>query len=380
MRLRWIDGLKGIASILIVLHHFILAFIPALYYGSSVQYNLYRYEGLLADSPLLFLFGGHFLVNLFLLLSGLVLSLQVYQTNTIQELFINLIKRYLRLALPVFVISLIVYFMLRFGLLYNNQLANNTGSPWLTFYYKAPLSLKSVFETSFYTVWFVGNDAYSTAFWMLTHLFYGSLLTYVTIFTFRKLHKFLQLFLIVLVIGLSVYYKSYLINFGFGMFLAWSIQNYQVKDKKMLGTLFIILGLIFAGYPQGVTPTNLYRLFTSGNFDISFNLLIHSTAALFIVLGLFFSRVGFYLFNHRISQFLGRISYAVYLTHIPILFSITSLVFIALRDFNLSYLICLIVTLFTYISFVVILSELYQRFVIDNINKSIKHIFLIRSK
>ena len=130
MRLRWIDGLKGIASILIVLHHFILAFIPALYYGSSVQYNLYRYEGLLADSPLLFLFGGHFLVNLFLLLSGLVLSLQVYQTNTIQELFINLIKRYLRLALPVFVISLIVYFMLRFGLLYNNQLANNTGSPW----------------------------------------------------------------------------------------------------------------------------------------------------------------------------------------------------------------------------------------------------------
>lgn len=380
MRLRWIDGLKGIASILIVLHHFILAFIPALYYGSSVQYNLYRYEGLLADSPLLFLLGGHFLVNLFLLLSGLVLSLQVYRTNTVQELFINLIKRYLRLALPVFVISLLVYFMLRYGLFYNNQLANSTGSPWLTFYYDAPLSLKSVFETSFYTVWFVGNDAYSTAFWMLTHLFYGSLMTYVTIFSFRKQHRFLQLLLIVIVTGLSVYYKSYLINFGFGMFIAWFIQNNHVEDNRILGILLIMIGLIFAGYPQGVTPTNLYRLFTSGNSDISFNLLIHSTAAFLIVLGLFFSRVGFYLFNHRVSQFLGRISYAVYLIHIPILFSITSLVFIALRDFNLSYLMSLIVTLFTYISFVIILSELYHRFVIDNINRSIKHIFSIRSK
>ena len=68
MRLRWIDGLKGLASLMIFFHHFILAFVPALYYGTRVQSNLFEYESMLAESPFMFFVGGHFLVSLFLVL------------------------------------------------------------------------------------------------------------------------------------------------------------------------------------------------------------------------------------------------------------------------------------------------------------------------
>lgn len=178
IRIRWVDGLRGIASLMIFLHHFILAFIPALYYGSRVESRIFSSEAVLAESPFLFFMNGHFLVNLFLLLSGVVLSLQVSRIDTLKELLVRLGIRYLRLAIPVFVISLIVYLTANFGLLYHNQAAELSNSPWLHLYYNTPLTFSSVFETSLFSVWVIGNDLYSTAFWMLEHLFYGSLLVY----------------------------------------------------------------------------------------------------------------------------------------------------------------------------------------------------------
>lgn len=34
-RLRWLDGLRGIACLGVFTHHFILTFFPAMYYGDS---------------------------------------------------------------------------------------------------------------------------------------------------------------------------------------------------------------------------------------------------------------------------------------------------------------------------------------------------------
>lgn len=376
MRIRWIDGLKGIASLMIVLHHFILAFMPALYYGSTIQSNIFKSEGALADSPFMFVIGGHFLVSLFLMLSGLVLSLQVYRTNTIKELLVNILKRYIRLAIPVFIVSVIVYGMLRYGLFSNNALAEVTGSPWLSLYYQAPLSLKSVFETSFYTVWFIGNDSFSTAFWMLTHLFFGSLMTYFIVFIVRKFEKNLQLFIIFVIIVTSIYFKSYMVNFGFGILLAWFIKHSpQTSNKKMLSIALLVIGLIFAGFPQGVLPTNFYRFFILSEFNSSFSILIHSIGAFLIVFGILLFNPRTSLFDDKLSQYLGKISYSIYLVHIPILFSISSFLFLKLKPYGLIYPLNMLVTLLITLIVLIIVSDIFNRAVISNIDRQLKKLF-----
>lgn len=368
-RIAWIDGLKGIASLMIFLHHFILAFIPALYYGTSVGYMLSNNEGVLADSPFLFFVGGHFLVNIFLLLSGLVLSLQVYRINSVKELITKMVSRYMRLAFPVFIISLLVYVLLRYGLFYNTQFAEITGSPWLSLYYKVPLSLKSVFETSFYSVWFIGNDDYSTAFWMLTHLFYGSILTYISIFSIRKINKQIQLFIILSLIIITGLYNSYLMNFTFGMLIAWMIihQSKLIHQDKWRW-LFIIAGCLLAGYPQGVIPTNYYRYLTPIYHYFKSNVMIHSLGSFFIVLGIFKLNVTFKFLNGFIAQYLGKLSYSIYLIHIPILFSITSILALTLHQYNFPYQFNILISLLISLILLIFLSEIFERFIIKPLN------------
>lgn len=91
----------------------------------------------------------------------------------------DMMKRYFRLSLPVFFISLIVYLMIKGEMIYNVQANQIVQSPWLGTYYSEKKTLKDVFYTSFISVWFVGESTFSNAFWMLKEIFMGSYLTYI---------------------------------------------------------------------------------------------------------------------------------------------------------------------------------------------------------
>ena len=370
IRIRWFDGLRGIASLMIFLHHFILAFIPALYYGYRVESRIFSSEAVLAESPFLFFINGHFLVNLFLLLSGVVLSLQVSRIETLKELLIRLWIRYLRLAIPVFVISLIVYLIANFGLLYHNQAAELSNSPWLHLYYNTPLTFSSVFETSLFSVWVIGNDLYSTAFWMLEHLFYGSLLVYFVGYFFKNYRDKLRLYIITLIIFITIYFDSYLINFGFGMLIAWIIAHPLRKtwSEKYAWTI-IILGCLLAGYPQGVQATNLYSLLTPLHDYFGSSKLIHSIGSLLLVLGLLNLKSEPKIFNTKIAQHLGRLYFPIYLIHIPLIFSISSYLFINLIHSGLSYPLSVLFTFLFSLLVLLFLVRLFRRFVIIPVSR-----------
>lgn len=373
MRIKWIDGLKGLASLMIFFHHFILAFIPALYYGNTVKTNLFANEGSLADSPFLFFVGGHFLVSLFLMLSGLVLSLKVYRIASIKELLNKIITRYLRLALPVFIISLIVYSMMRFGLFYHNSIFDQTGSPWLQLFYQIPIGHKSVFETSFYSVWFVGNDTFSTAFWMLTHLFYGSLLTYGVIYLIRNHKPSFQLILILIVFLITTVVDSYLVNFTYGMLLAWMIQhNIDLIRNKMIVSMILISGIFLAGFPQGVQPTNFYSIFLFLNGFITASIHIHALGAFLMILGIKHLKQFMSILECSYPQMLGRISYSIYLVHIPLLFSFSTFLFMVMNQYSLNYGISIFIVFVTSLAFLLFVAWLFDKYFITVINKNIK--------
>lgn len=60
-RIADLDGLKGIACIMVFLHHFCLAFFPAIHYGNEVPSYLNGFDMFLSQSPFSVLLNGNFL-------------------------------------------------------------------------------------------------------------------------------------------------------------------------------------------------------------------------------------------------------------------------------------------------------------------------------
>lgn len=113
-RIYWIDGLKGIACIMIFVHHFFVGFMPASYYGvGAMQHGNDGWEVLLSQNPASVLINGNFWVCVFCVLSGLVQGYKIFSMESLDRLPKDMVKRYFRLSLPVFFISLIVYLMMK---------------------------------------------------------------------------------------------------------------------------------------------------------------------------------------------------------------------------------------------------------------------------
>jgi peptidoglycan/LPS O-acetylase OafA/YrhL len=360
-RIKWIDGLKGLASVLIFLHHFILAFYPAMYYGSSVPSHLFGIEYLLTDSPLMSFFGGHFLVCVFLMLSGIVLSIQSKKIVTIKQLFTTIIKRYLKLSIPLFIVSMVVFFMLKANLFYNLETAKITLSPWLELFYTELPNLSKVIITSFYEVWIFGDSTFSNAFWMLYILFYGSLLTSITRYLINK--NVLNRYLIYsILIVYFIYTKDLLLNFVFGMIIADLIQDYKIKENTSVSYVFLIVGAILGGFPFGIIPTHFYRYFLLLPDYFSSENFIHTLGALFVIIGISSISKLQIQFNRKLIQTVGKYSYIFYLIHIPILFSFSTFFTVVLWTYRIDYNLIQFLNLIFTFSLIILVSKFLDAF------------------
>ena len=90
-RLVYLEAGRGIASIVVLLHHLVLAFKPKLdeAYPLGLQFT-----------PLYVAINGGAAVSFFFVLSGFVLSLSLIQSPSRSRLATSVVKRWPRLALP----------------------------------------------------------------------------------------------------------------------------------------------------------------------------------------------------------------------------------------------------------------------------------------
>ncbi|MBS5660834.1 MAG: acyltransferase [Clostridiales bacterium] len=335
-RLDWIDGLRGICCILIFVHHFLLIFYPGTYSGNAVpSHMIAKLDIYLAQSPFASLFNGNFLVCIFCVVSAVSISYSIFRRTDLNRLSRSMIKRFPRLALPLFVTSLLVYFMIKLSLFENDAAVRITQSWWLDLYYKNDPELWQVFRTSFIDVWFVGNSEFSTAFWMLKYIFYGSFATYIlSIMAWNKNKKILFVYLLTAVAFLLL--DNLIFNFILGTILGYFISNeMKPPHSKTIGVLLILLGMFLGGYPTGISPDNVYRFFPVVLKEVKPYFVYHSIGAFLMVAGLYY--LDLKLLKRRLFLFLGKISYAVYLLHIPVLFSFSTKLFVCLYSNNGHY-------------------------------------------
>ena len=333
-RILWIDGLRGFACLMIFLHHFMIGFFPSSFYGISVvSHGNYGWDTCLAQQPISGIINGNYWVCVFCLLSGLAQSYKIFCLENVHTVAHDMIKRYFRLSLPVFFVSFVVYFLMRGNLFFNTKISDIVGSPWLASFYLDTIPFKSVFETSFVSVWMSGDLIFSNAFWMLNILFLGSYLTYILALIAKG--KKLRIVILLSLVALLFYQRNnYYICFVGGVIIAYFLVygNNDYKYKTIFGVISLIIGMFLGGYPSGVVPTNVYRYLQHFSFDI-----IHVFGAIMFVFGICNLSFITKFLEKKSILWLGKISFGVFLVHIPIIFSIGTYSFMKLYNYSGRY-------------------------------------------
>ncbi|AMJ49873.1 acyltransferase family protein [Cereibacter sphaeroides] len=132
-RIAAFDGLRGVAAVIVVLYHYLCLMHPN--FAPSMGTSLTA----LADTPLHMLWNGRFAVAVFFVLSGFVMAAAADRRR--EALIANSVTRYLRLALPVTASCLLAWIWLTAFPDSARALQQTLAEPsrWLNFTYQEPI-------------------------------------------------------------------------------------------------------------------------------------------------------------------------------------------------------------------------------------------------
>jgi len=350
-RIAFLDGIRGWASFAVLLSHTIACFFAAYspyvnkFYGDFTKQSL---EDIFRQNYFVPLFGiflrffsdGHLAVLIFFVLSGFALSAN-HLDGEKRNLALATISRYFRLSIPIITTSLIAYFLLRFNLMYNLEAAiTPSAKDWVGSFYNFDASLENVLRFSFYDAFFQydRDTAYNTNLWTMPIEIMGSFYIYAYLGVFRTTIKISwKIISLILILLIWIFHAPLLACFFTGYIIAelykkWDIKNHLIYKR----TSQIALTFIFF-------VTAILSVYIRGNDYLTFLM------ASAIVFSVTFSTYLRRLFSANISEFLGKISFPLYLIQIPIICSLSSYLLIKLPllgfSSTLSYWINLVLTL-----------------------------------
>lgn len=315
------DGLRGLAALSVTITHFIAAFLPSLlFYNYGALFPRPVEPGPLADvfgSPAFTLFyNGHFPVLIFFVLSGYVLTLSWFErADAGPVLQRRLWSRYLRLNLPIMAAIALAWLAFSAGLMHTGQAAQLSGSTnWLASFYRPGLTgLEALKEALFGSI-VLGSASFLPPLWTLKIEFIGSI--YILLFFLAKpaRHTFLPMALACLLLHVvhaeqSIYYIA--------LFAGAALHRVHLTRAGQVAVFSA--GLYFGAYQHframyGFLPDPQV-------WDVkSFYNAIGAACVCAAVL----SGLGSRLLNLPVVQFLGRISFSIYLLHFIVLCSLST--------------------------------------------------------
>ena len=196
-RLKWLDGLKGLACMGVFTHHFMLGLFPSSYYGEDAMPKLSgALDYYLSFSPFSVVINGNFWVHLFILISAFLPAYRLMQTK--EEDFrskasTTLLRRYPRLALPIFVFSMGNYCILRllmhFDLNYSGKELN--------------YGLADYIRHTLFFQFFAQDDTILGPLWTIHYLFFAVIFAVLLSMLARKNFRFMSALLLLLIIPVS---------------------------------------------------------------------------------------------------------------------------------------------------------------------------------
>lgn len=307
-RISYIDGLRGWAAFSVMLFHIF-------------------WEALGAGFPefrprtISFFLNGPLAVFIFFILSGDALSAPFIKNYNISVIQKTALYRYFRLTIPITMSCFISYFLLKFNLTYNRDAAVIVNRvDWLGEFVRISASLPDVVKYATYDVYANHTTAtsYNPFLWTMSTELIGSLMIFVYLILLKSIEDKMTPTIIVIIFFMlnKSYYSLFFIGVIFSLLRERNNFNYANVKKQRIISYSILIFII------------LYQAFT-GKVGGGFNgrNIIGATMLVFAVYTNPDLRL---LMQNKISHFLGRISFPLYLVHFSIIISILSFLIIKL--------------------------------------------------
>ena len=344
-KIQYLDGIRGLAALNVLVTHLIVAFYPALYNGNSSQTHFANgVEVALAKSLWTILYVGDISVPILFVLSAYVLSFRFFMHQDTAIATASAYRRYMRLELPVLAAVLVSWAFMHFGLYYNAQAAVITHSEWfLGSYYQFPPDFWGAVRQALWECFAVGgNVSYNPVLWTMNYEMLGSF----SVFGFLALFgKSRSRYLVYAVMAL-VFIKSYYFAFVIGMVLSdlhysdWGkpIREYVLR-RPWLSWGSIVLGLLLGVYFKD--SRNIWCQIMNIQFLLDWGIdlyaFYHIVGAGLVLFGCFYNTKIQSVLSKGFFQFFGRIAFSLYLIHFILICSLSSFLFLVVYQSGFSY-------------------------------------------
>ncbi|MBR0801650.1 acyltransferase [Bradyrhizobium jicamae] len=359
-RMSYLDGLRGVAALNVALSHFVMAFDFAIYTGRP-EHAQGTWETAFSAAPFLFIAaGGNYAVCIFLALSGFVLAKSFFKGDL--SALALVVKRTLRLGLPVLVASLFGWIVLSSGLAFNQEAAAITRSTWLA----KQFTQQPGFADALLQAWnsLLGiptrENSYNSVLWTMPIEYLGSLLLIGMFATRLPANRPRLAALIMIAFGL-VFARAYvsIVLFGAALYLLDAPSfTARLRWRPAILVLILFLGTV----PLSVVRTPVWDVMLAITDPIPFVPIVapgltmqadasmwHAISAVMLVALITGWPAAQRLLASRAGQYLGRLSFPLYLAHIPVLFSVACSVFLVGHAAGLSYGTATAISLIAYV-------------------------------
>lgn len=372
-----LDGVRGIAALIVVFWHLAVNFFPCAAWGIEKPTSL-SWEILLHRSPLWVLLNGNFAVCLFFVMSGYFLTIGYFRFRDASPLIRRIVGRPLRLGIlpcasiiaiwfasrtsPDAVTNLLVPVLKATG-------AFDAVSPYLNL--TPDLTFRALLENILWLPWFQTPDfkrLFNGVLWTMHVELLGSFLAMtLAIILAQAKSRWLTaggytVVAVILIFSLADY------GFYFATFLCGSAiaaidpAISKAKSwKRLVPIIIAILGLFLGGYNDaGLTgsPTPVVPVFSSS--ITSDTAAIVSLGAVLFFYGVLISSDLSKLFSMPVFLFFGRVSFSMYVFHTLVIFVVGINLFLLLGptiSIGSRSMIAAAASLFTSIGFAAILTS-----------------------
>jgi peptidoglycan/LPS O-acetylase OafA/YrhL len=327
-----LEAVRGVAACIVLIDHCVLAFSPTVH-GLIPPAKPWSFFG----TPLYALINGSAAVVVFFVLSGFVLTYRAIDNNDAVPLRFAAIKRWPRLVVPVLVVNMISGFLATTQLYSNQPASFASGSLWLGWNflgnpYPVPPILGAIYEGGIGTFLF-GKNYFNSNIWTMSYEFFGSLVVFVLAYIFiaakRRIFIAVAILVTIAAVCLSPYYLCFVTGIAIAIFrrrLLARIGSQRMRPWKVpLSLVGIVLAFFLFGYQEQIagtlSPVRFYAFLSpvAALHPTLLRVVLHTLSAVIIL-------VTALSFPHYLrtasAAFLGRLSFSIYLVHIPIICSI----------------------------------------------------------
>ena len=301
-----LDGLRGLAALVVVFFHFACAYVPSLLPEQTPT------PAAITDVPGSIIFNGSFAVAVFFVLSGYVVSASAAKRR--YGLPVQLASRYLRLGVPVLFSTLFAWALLQSFPDALHRLKQIEPHPWLSWSYDGNLpGFGAALVHGIYGVFRDGSSSYNNALWTMKVELLGS----IGIYLIYRLPRRWQM------AGIAVFALIALRRMQYEGFVAGMLlREFSSGLSRRLGWAALLSGLLlgsqYKGFGERMGLPALPAALSLGD-PMSVWYVLGGGALVYSVLVLPQLKS---FFGSPPLRFLGKISFPLYLVHVPLLYTV----------------------------------------------------------